>query len=89
MLNLAHNNISKIEGLSHLKNLAFLDLSFNQIDSVETSQLPSGLMILRLNKNPVENYREKLVVYLTDLVELDRVKVVQAERLWYRGLLPK
>jgi hypothetical protein len=46
-------------------------------------------MILRLNNNPVEDYRKPMVVYLDDLTELDKIKVVQAERLWYKGLLPK
>lgn len=43
--------------------------------------------------NPIEKddpkYREKLVVALDDLCELDKLKVIQAERLFYRGLLPK
>jgi hypothetical protein len=50
-------------------------------------------MILRLNDNPIEKedlkYREKNVLALDDLVELDKIKVIQAERLHYRGLLPK
>lgn len=43
--------------------------------------------------NPIEKgdpkYREKLVVALDDLCEVDKIKVIQAERLFYKGLLPK
>lgn len=43
--------------------------------------------------NPIEKddpkYREKTVVALDDLCELDKIKVIQAERLFYKGLLPK
>lgn len=45
-----------------------------------------------MNGNPVEQadpkYREKIVVALDDLCELDKIKVIQAERLHYKGLLP-
>lgn len=49
--------------------------------------------VLRLNDNPVEkknprNYRKAIIIALDDLVELDKIKVVQAERLCYKGLLP-
>lgn len=93
MLNLSHNKISTIVGLSHLKSLIFLDISHNQIETFEPStELPKNLQIVRMNSNPVEKgdpkYREKLVVALDDLCELDKIKVVQAERLYYKGLLP-
>jgi hypothetical protein len=43
--------------------------------------------------NPVEkndpDYRKKSVIYLDLLLEFDRLKVVQAERMTYKGLLPK
>jgi len=45
-----------------------------------------------MNENPVEkedkDYRKKLVCALENLLELDKIKVVAAERLIYRGLLP-
>ena len=91
MLNLSNNRIKDIEGISHLNHLAFLDLSSNLIELCDNICLPSSLIILRLSKNPIlpETYRKPLVMYLNDLTELDKIKVVQAERLWYRGLLPK
>jgi len=46
-----------------------------------------------LNENPVEkedpDYRKKIVVALEYLTELDKIKVIAAERLIYRGLLPQ
>merc|ERR1711935_710946 len=94
MLNLSSNKISKLEGLAHLKNLVFFDVSDNKIEEFDPdSELPKGLQIVRMNDNPVEQndkkYREKLIVALDDLVELDRLQVIQAERLLYKGLLPK
>ncbi len=44
-------------------------------------------MILKLHENPVKNYRKGLVVHLLKLEELDRIKVIEAERLAYRGLI--
>jgi hypothetical protein len=46
-------------------------------------------MILKLHGNPVKDdvYRKPLVLHCEGLEELDRVKVVQAERLAYRGLI--
>jgi len=51
------------------------------------------LHVLRINDNPVEannplDYRKEIVIALDDLVELDKMKVIQAERLSYKGLLP-
>lgn len=93
MLNLSHNKISRVEGLTHLESLIFFDISHNQIESFDPStELPKNLQIVRMNNNPIETddpkYREKLVVALDELCELDKVKVVQAERLHYKGLLP-
>ena len=46
-----------------------------------------------MNENPVEKaepkeYRKKSVLALKFLTELDKIKVIEAERLFYRGLLP-
>jgi hypothetical protein len=46
-----------------------------------------------MNGNPVETknpegYRRNIVVALDDLMELDKVMVIQAERLLYKGILP-
>jgi len=46
-----------------------------------------------MNENPVEKedkeYRKKIVCALEYLTELDKIKVIAAERLIYRGLLPQ
>ena len=91
MLNISNNKIVEIEGIYHLKNLAFLDISNNLIEKCDSDDLPENLIIVRMSKNPVkpEVYRKKLVMALNDLTELDKIKVVAAERLWYHGLLPK
>lgn len=94
MLNLAHNKITKIEGITHLENLIYFNINNNLIEEFNPEEeLPKNLQIVRMFGNPVETsdpkYREKLVIALDDLCELDKIKVIQAERLWYKGLLPK
>ena len=86
------NQIKRLEGLSHLKRLAFLDLSNNLIEELPEvrSCLPcENMMILKLHGNPLESnsYRKRIVLAMPKLEELDRTKVVQAERLFYRGLI--
>lgn len=93
MLNLSNNKITKLEGLTHLENLIFFDISHNQISTFDPAEeLSKNLQIVRMNGNPIETgdakYREKIVVALDDLCELDKIKVIQAERLHYKGLLP-
>ena len=91
-LALHNNHIKRIEGLVHLRKLAFLDLSNNLIEEVPEvkSCLPcENLMILKLQGNPVQSvdYRRRVVLSCGKLEELDRIKVVQAERMSYRGLI--
>ena len=85
-----HNNqIKRVEGISHLHKLAFLDISHNLIEEIpDVKEFPSdNLMILKMQGNPVTDYRKRMVLHLPKLQELDRVKVVEAERLTYRGLI--
>ena len=94
MLNLSNNQITKIEGIDHLDQLAFLDLSHNLIDKFEPEkELPTNVLICRLNNNPIEkgdpDYRKKTVLACEFMTELDKIKVVAAERLVYQGLLPR
>jgi Leucine-rich repeat (LRR) protein len=91
-LALHNNQIKKIEGLVHLRRLAFLDLSGNLIEEVPEIKtcLPcENLMILKLHGNPMDTltYRKRVVLAMPKLEELDRIKVVQAERLAYRGVV--
>ena len=93
MLNLSNNKIKSIDGIDHLNQLAFLDLSHNLIDKfTPDKELPKNVMIARLNNNPVEKddaeYRKKIVLACEYLNELDKIKVVAAERFVYKGLLP-
>lgn len=69
ILNLSNNTISKVEGLSHLRKLSFIDLSHNKIKSIEPEkEFPPNVQYLRLIGNPVESedpeYRKKVVVSL-------------------------
>jgi Leucine-rich repeat (LRR) protein len=67
-LALHNNQIKKVEGLSHLKKLAFLDLSNNIIEDIDPSSLPAdNLMILKLHGNPVSDYRKPVVLHLNHL----------------------
>lgn len=93
ILNLSHNKIKIVEGLDQLKELVFLDLSFNQISKINPKrELPKALTYLRMHDNPVASsdpeYRQKCVVALDMLLEMDRIKCVMEERMIYRGLLP-
>lgn len=57
--------------------------------------LPANLVVLKLHGNPcigADNkfaYRREFVKELGDLEELDKIKVLPAERLSYQGHLPK
>jgi hypothetical protein len=51
---------------------------------------------LKLRKNPIATisasmtaYRKPIVLGLPNLIELDKIEVLVAERLSYQGLLPK
>ncbi len=59
-------------------------------------ELPHCLLFLKLRQNPVQSnnpllsaYRKPIVRALPELVELDKIEIVVAERLAYEGLLPK
>ncbi len=90
-LALQHNQITKIEGIDHLNKLALLDISHNKIISVgDVKNLPLNIQILKLNNNPISSdkfYRKAIVLRLPVLEELDRIKVVPAERMSYQGVI--
>lgn len=89
-LTMQSNQIKRLEGLKHLKKLSFLDVSQNQIGEFDVAELPENIMIMKMVDNPctkLEDYRKNVVVHLNLLEEFDRIKVIQAERLHYRGLI--
>lgn len=69
-------------------------MSSNLIESYNPFEdLPKSIIILRMDDNPFEKqdpkeYRKNSVLALNFLTELDKIKVIEAERLYYRGLLP-
>ena len=83
--------------MRYLKQLEFLDLSNNKLSKAEGADfMPTQLVALKLQGNPLckkENkyaYRKDFVLKLGDsLTEIDRLEVQPAEKLSYKGLLPK
>ena len=53
-LSLSRNKLVRVKHLVHLNRLEALDLSNNDIESVEMSELPPNLLSLKLNDNPIE-----------------------------------
>ena len=102
MVNLGHNKIQKLNGsLIHLKELVFLDISFNAIETLEIEkELPKGLHVLRCNSNPFLRkpipdesntktyFRKQFILYHLNLTELDQTPVLPVERLKYQGHVP-
>eukprot|EP00347_Sterkiella_histriomuscorum_P021756 403332873 len=90
-LALQHNNLRSIEGIKHLKQLSFLDISHNQIENLDVNELPKNIMVMKVFENPFcktqPDHRKQIVSQLEFLEELDRIKVIQAERLAYKGLI--
>lgn len=77
-LALAGNRIRKIQNLKVLKQLKFLDLSFNCIENCDADQLPLSLFVLSLKGNPCtsdEGYRNNVTQTLPNLKELDEIPV--------------
>jgi len=93
------NPIKEWFDLSYLMKLEFLDLSNNKIDHHKTDCFPEGLLVLKLQGNPLcqatdasahkFSYRSVYVENLANLDLLDNIEVLQAERLSYKGLLPR
>lgn len=86
-LNLALNNITRIEGLESCENLAKLDLTVNFIDTLKS--LPSlnaneNLRELYLVGNPctgISDYRIGVVQAVPMLAALDGIKIEKSERI--------
>jgi Leucine-rich repeat (LRR) protein len=82
MLNLSNNKITELECLTHLSQLAFLDMSSNLIQSYNpVKDLPKSIIILRMAQNPFEQedpkaYRKQSVLALEYLTEIDKIKVI-------------
>lgn len=72
-VNLSGNHIETIEGISH-SHLEELDLSYNSIETVKSSALPSSLKRLRLKKNSLS-----AAGFLSKLQELDHLNIEENE----------
>ena len=72
-----------------------LDLSNNEIEEVETKQLPANLLALKLIGNPVHTnaskqmskYRKPIVLALELLEDLDKIEILPVERMTYQGII--
>ena len=72
-----------------------LDLSNNEIEEVETKQLPANLLALKLIGNPVytnaskqmSKYRKPIVLALELLEDLDKIEILPVERMTYQGII--
>lgn len=86
-LNLALNNIKKVEGLEGCESLRKLDLTVNFIAdlvSVESLKNCQNLRELYLTGNPCsqyEGYREYVVATLPQLEQLDGIRITKSERI--------
>lgn len=88
-MSLQGNQIEYVTGLSRLENLIYLDLSKNNIQDIDFSQLPEDIMILKLSDNPFaerEHYREIVIANLPELEELDGIPVTIQERFRSQGI---
>ena len=77
-----------IEGLWHLDNLSFLDVSHNNIEAFDPNELPSSLKVLRVAgnpcavklKDPASNERKELLEALPWLQTLDDETITYESR---------
>ena len=95
-LALQNNQIEEMFELRFLQKLEFLDLSGNKIKEAEVAYLPKNLFALKLLGNPLcqegahrFSYRKDFVLALENLDTFDKLEVLPAERMSYKGLLPK
>lgn len=86
-LNLALNNIRKIENLEFCESLEKLDLTINfiqDLQSVENLKANFSLRELHLIGNPcteIEGYREFIIGALPSLENLDGIEILKSERI--------
>lgn len=73
-LTLANNQITKVQGLSMLRKLGFLDMTDNLIESFDVDQLPKGLVFVAFDGNKCakeEHYKKNLIESLPNLKSID------------------
>lgn len=86
-LNLALNNIEKIENLQGCESLEKLDLTLNfigDIESIESLVKNIHLKDLYLTGNPCTDYkwyREYVIVKLPQLKSLDNIEINKSEKI--------
>jgi Leucine-rich repeat (LRR) protein len=86
-LALQSNQIAAWPDLSYLQSLEFLDISSNKLAVQGSDYLPTSLLVLKLQGNPCAAtdhkylYRKDYVITLPQLEELDRLRILPAERL--------
>ena len=86
-LNLALNNVEKIENLEQLESLKKLDLTLNfigELTSIENLKEIYNLEELTLTGNPCTdypNYRDYVIATLPQLQTLDSVDITRSDRI--------
>eukprot|EP00668_Euglena_longa_P017659 GGOE01022089.1.p1 GENE.GGOE01022089.1~~GGOE01022089.1.p1 ORF type:complete len:486 (-),score=104.03 GGOE01022089.1:136-1593(-) len=85
VLVLSHNKIATIGGVAHLPNLQLLDMSYNKIQDVPSSSLPTSLQHFNVTGNPLgipeEELCLQLAVHLPHLLQLNEIRIDNVMRI--------
>ena len=90
-LALNNNQISTVENLLHLKSLEGLNLSSNNIEEFEASELPEGISVLSMKDNPTcvdVDYKPSILKRLKALEMFDDQPITPTDKFKILGILP-
>ncbi|EDV27069.1 uncharacterized protein TRIADDRAFT_54619 [Trichoplax adhaerens] len=81
LLNLQHNSIQKIDNLSMLKRLIFIDLYDNDLDEIANLESVRFLRVLMLGKNRIKQIRNLDQLSKLDVLDLHCNQISRIENL--------
>ena len=81
LLNFQHNSITKIQHLSSLRKLIFLDLYDNKIEEIFGINTLSSLRVLMLGKNRISKIENLNNLHKLDVLDLHGNKIRELENL--------